>query len=41
MELKSVQITVITAIYNKSKYLDNYVQSLKEQKFQNFEVICV
>ncbi|MDD6155451.1 MAG: glycosyltransferase [Lachnospiraceae bacterium] len=36
-----VQISIITAIYNKSQYLDDYVESIKSQSFKNFEVICV
>lgn len=36
-----IKITIITSIYNKSKYLSDYVQSIKSQTFKDFEVICV
>lgn len=36
-----VGISVITSIYNKSIYLDDYFNSLMKQSFRNFEVICV
>ena len=36
-----IKITIITSIYNKSKYLSDYVQSIKNQTFKDFEVICV
>lgn len=36
-----IKITIITSIYNKSKYLFDYVQSIKNQTFKDFEVICV
>lgn len=40
-DVMSVKISVITAIYNKSKYLYDYVQSIKKQTFRDFEVICI
>lgn len=36
-----IGISVVTSIYNKSVYLDDYFKSLMNQSFKNFEVICV
>lgn len=37
----SVGISIITSIYNKSKYLNDYVESIKNQNFTDYEIICV
>lgn len=35
------QITIITAMYNVSSYLDAYVRSIFEQSFKDFKVLCI
>lgn len=41
MKKDSVKVSVITAIYNQARYIEDYFTSLKMQTLQDFEVICV
>ena len=36
-----VDISIIIPVYNAEKYLEKCLQSVKEQTFSNFEVLCV
>lgn len=41
MKKDRVKVSVITAIYNQSRYMEDYYTSLKKQTLSDFEVICV
>lgn len=38
---KGTEISVIIPVYNVEKYIDQCLDSLQSQTFDNFEVLCV
>ncbi len=38
---KNTAISILTAVWNEEKFLDNFFSSLKAQTFENYEIICV
>lgn len=40
-EISNRKISVIVPVYNAEKYLEQCLESIKNQSYQNFEVILV